>query len=599
MKNAREDTPTINLSAQNGIPQVSFGTAAGDRGRLMAEEYSIAGNEFVAYYDGAHKLIFVLDNTVDSRKPNVLLVINSVDDRKWDDILANDYNVDLETVRPKKDNKYQKLDIEYDGLSVYNSLINEYNNGADLTVALAELSNFRNASVRRAAADRLIAAEDTIVTTRETISKTGETMRELQARLKKLREKLAQQKKALGKEPAKQSAAKILKTESQIDDVNEKLRRAKKRLSRAQSRLATAEEDAEIARRILAQKESVIQIPQKEIKVIEKPKAKVMAEEVKPLFDQDPEILDDKIAFKPIDFGATPVSEPEPIYAPVQNVTPEPAPEPLSFVPPVTSHSFDAPTPIEDTPPVLNTITTVEEPTPMSVAPAPEPTVPPVVPTTTPAPVAAPRPVSPITGGSSNSYSDGGRHRPTALYYIMLILLIALSVFTLWLYQKNTGDTVPVLTVPTEQPIIVEEMPEPIPVPEVVESPFIDVEPAVIEEPVFIPEPVVEPEPIFEPEPEIITRPIISEEPAPAPAPNKVVNKPAYDVSGQQMFVADAPYYEEEVFEEDPNTVYEAAPEQPEYMEPEYTLDHEYEEYESYESYQEYYDDEEVEDQYM
>ena len=93
---------------------------------LTFMEYNIAGNLLRAYYDADGKLVFVLDSTIDTRKPNVLLVINPVGDRKWDDILANDYGVDLETVRPKKDNKYQKMVIEYSGLAGYDAHINEY-----------------------------------------------------------------------------------------------------------------------------------------------------------------------------------------------------------------------------------------------------------------------------------------------------------------------------------------------------------------------------------------------------------------------------------------------------------------------------------------
>ena len=118
---------------------------------LSVVEYDIAGNAIRAYYDQSNKLIFVLDETIDADKPNVLLVIDSFDGRKWDDVLANDYNVDLETVRPKRDNKYQKLDIEYGGLDVYSELIDADESGEDLSDAIANLTRFRTMSVRRAA----------------------------------------------------------------------------------------------------------------------------------------------------------------------------------------------------------------------------------------------------------------------------------------------------------------------------------------------------------------------------------------------------------------------------------------------------------------
>ena len=110
---------------------------------LTIKDYNISGHEFRAYYDADEKLVFVLDFVTDDIKPNVLLVINPVGSRKWDDILMNDYGVDLETVRPKKDNRYQKLDIEYVGLADYDQLVQDYEAHNDLSGALAKLADFR------------------------------------------------------------------------------------------------------------------------------------------------------------------------------------------------------------------------------------------------------------------------------------------------------------------------------------------------------------------------------------------------------------------------------------------------------------------------
>ena len=172
---------------------------------LTSRDFNIVGNVFRAYYDADGKLVFVLDSTIDDRKPNVLLVINPVGDRKWDDILANDYNVDLETVRPKKDNKYQKLDIEYSGLAAYDALIHAYENGADITNELMELIRFRDESIHRAASERLAMAESNAAKARDTIIRTNDSIAELRVRLKQLKSKLGQQKKQVGREPTKQS----------------------------------------------------------------------------------------------------------------------------------------------------------------------------------------------------------------------------------------------------------------------------------------------------------------------------------------------------------------------------------------------------------
>lgn len=715
-----------------------------DKSVLTFREYNIAGNVLRAYYDADDKLVFVLDSTLDDRKPNALLVINPVGDRKWDDILANDYGVDLETVRPKKNNKYQKLDIEYAGLAEYDNLINAYETGGDLADALAELASFREESVRRAATERLAVANDNAEKARETIIKTRESISELQTKLRQLRAKLAQQKKQVGREPTKKSASKILRTDAQVDATNEKLRRAKKRLNNAQRRLIAADQDAEIARGILEQKNTVADVEMKhgvarprpsavepivtttynvsyddvtdndngdddngrddefpdsgihfstqidmspnnnivaaadanddnnvarmpdtefdiddnladvQTQIADEPKAETMAdepvkneEEVKPLFDNDPEILDEEIAFKPINFGvSSPVpdqtAESQPSADVYETVVDE---KPLAFTPPVDDDKIVRDSPINVRPvtdefgentgntnsgPVLDTIKSVEMPVDNNdsnvqldselmsgVAPIrpdvesepvpvrPEPVARPMVNennmgTPAPAPVApdvnagarpvppaatlsnaaaAARPMSPITGNAAPT--NPAPRKPTWIYYVMLILLIGLSIFTLWLYQKNTNQNVPDLTatVPT-----VQESEQTSPdVGSDIDSPFIaemdtsvsdektqiTVDAPVAEpvEPVTVTEPVVEPEPVPEPEPvETVSEPVVTEpEPVadieitsidmapikPVAEPEPVIeteeeilaSKPAYNVSqNENMFVASPEY---------------------------------------------------------
>lgn len=587
---------------------------------LVSRQYDISGNTFVAYYDES-TLVFVVDSTVTDVKPNVLLVMNPIQDRKWDDILENDYAVDLETVRPKKDNKYQKLDIEYSGLSVYNALISAYEDGDDVSAEVNMLEEFRVVVARRVANERLQAAEFTAENARETIDRTDDAIYELQEKIKQLRSKLAAYRKGIGKEPTKQSAAKILRAESQIDATNEKLRRAKKRLVSAQKRLVAAEDDAESAREILerlgmmaehaegpavVRETPIAEIPETPVVKVEQPlppiefkpvfsdfeedknsdtmediaeedfeeeveftepKAEPMAdEEVKPLFDKDPDILDEEIAFKPIDFSI-PVSGPE-----TQSEVPaEPVAQPMSFVPPVSSQ------PIEDIPvvpvqpepevPVVSApAPVVDVITPVPVAPAPVASA--AVPMPEVAPIAEPvRPVSPITGAAPVAYgANNGRGKPGKLYYFLLVLLIVLSIFTLWLYQKSTGgNSIPDL------------LPAAAPEAQVVEEPVVNEEPKV--DPVVQPvatldeEVVVVPTaPIVEPEPEVVETEAVEVEPLEQVIPVSVpvssktitasvttqqeeespfiepieeptVEKPEYNVSqNENMFVAAADY---------------------------------------------------------
>ncbi len=487
-------------------------------GSLIMRTFDIDGNNINAFYDAGDNLIFVLDNAINAQKPNVLLVINPDGDKKWDEILSSDYGVDLETIRPKVDNKYQKLDIEYSGLNIYENLINAYNAGDALDDYLNDLMILRDSAMRHSAMMRLNSANETIAKTNATIIKTKESVIRLEARIKTLRSKLSSAKKEIGRVNTKQSASKILKLESQIEAANEKLKRAKKRLESAQKRLEVATVDAELASNLLSQ-------PQHEIKQSSKNKPVMVApeypmqtieaqedeeefgqDEIKPLFDEDPQILNENIAFKPIIFDAPTFDESNEIVPVVNDVpveTPENKPV-LETLAPVESEPVFTPQPIieEDIKekPVLETIKPVEE-TPEPVA-APAPVAPAVEPVIPVAPAVEPViPVAPIVNNFQTPVEPKQeKSNPGFLYYMLLIVLILLSVFTLWLYQKNMGtDVMPVLTAKTSESQIVEPAAvvatEPVATVTVDEdSAFLDEEPVVAETAIAEPEPIVEPE---------------------------------------------------------------------------------------------------------
>lgn len=493
---------------ENIYPDTNYGT-------LVVQNFDIDGNQISAFYDSENNLVFVLDNTINARKPNVLLVINPDGDKKWDEILSSDYDVDLETIRPKVDNKYQKLDIEYSGLSVYENLINAYKAGDALEDQLNQLAILRDAASRHSAMTRLNVANETISKTNTTIVKTKETIVRLQARIKTLRSKLSAAKKEIGKVATKQSASKILKLESQIDATNEKLKRAKKRLESAQKRLEVATVDAELASNLLNQpsieikqktkSKPVMVAPEYPVQTTSAPEEEtedddfeeeveeeVEESDVKPLFEKDPQILNEDIAFKPIAFDApvfndievkeeketlpapvvkdeprpvldsmTPIEEPrnelvaeeKPIlqsFEPINDV-PEFIPEPVkeeetiveSFKPINDVPEF-IPEPVQEEKPVLETMTPVVEESETVVEEAPAPV--------------APAPVMPaVNSFQMPSEVKSERSKPGFIYYILLLILILLSVFTLWLYQKNMKtDTMPVLTAKAPETTILE-----------------------------------------------------------------------------------------------------------------------------------------------
>ena len=492
-------------------------------GTLVMRSYDIAGNSIDAFYDASDDLVFVMDNTITANKPNVLLVINPDADKKWDEILSEKYNIDLETIRPKQDNKYQKLDIEYSGLGVYENLINAYKAGDSLDDVLNQLNILRDSAARHSAMTRLNAANDTIAKTNATIVKTKESIVRLQERLKTLRAKLVDMKKEIGRVSTKKSAAKILRTESQIEATNEKLKRAKKRLDSAQKRLETATVDAELASNLLNQPSIEIKQPvvvkNKPLVVAPEQDTKFVSEDIiqesndetteyydeeetesfesdiKPLLEEDPNIVDNDIAFKPIEFNAPNITEvvSEDITKSENTVDKKTEPKPMldAFIPipeEKQSESFNL-TEIEDFPldqPVsesedekdeFNGInneqtefsenTTVQEETTFD---APEPVVEqamtPIEDVVKPVPAPTEEPVVPVIPNYTEQQKSG---KSSFVYYLLLIILICASVFTLWLYQQKMGGSQPVGLVTEETTVIQEKQP-------VTEQPVVKVE---------------------------------------------------------------------------------------------------------------------------
>ena len=473
-------------------------------GDLTMRAFDIDGNDISAFYDAGDDLIFVLDNTINQQKPNILLVINPDGDKKWDEILSTDYNVDLETIRPKVDNKYQKLDIEYSGLGVYEGLINAFNADEDLAEHLNQLAILRDSAARHSAMMRLNAANETISKTNATIVKTKESIAKLEARVKTLRSKLAATKKQIGRVSTKQSAAKILKLESQIEATNEKLKRAKKRLESAQRRLEAATVDAELASDLLNQPSTEIKqktsskSKNKPMVVARNYPVQTMADDddkddddfveeydedtdeelpvsdVKPLFEQDPQILNNDIAFKPISFeppvfeepvqtiqnstpdvdaetrsgsvleSMTPIGEPKPVFVPEPVATEESTIE--SFEPIANVPEF-IPEPVDVEKPVLETMTPVVQ---AEQAVVDEPVVEPAQPAV---PIAPVQPAAPVMNNFQTPLESAPeRSRPGFVYYMLLVILILLSIFTLWLYRKNMAtDTIPALVADTTE----------------------------------------------------------------------------------------------------------------------------------------------------
>ena len=193
------------------------------------------------------------------------------------------------------------------------------------------------------------------------------------------------------------------------------------------------------------------------------------------MFDENPNNLNEDIAFKPINFDtpaittpvntdntSVPVFNPEPIFEDKEEES-----ETEDFVAPDISHIqepkpvLESMTPVnqEEPKPVLESITPVtEEPVQQTSVPVHQEVVP--VADTEPEIVAGPElpavapvaPVPPVVNTfNANVTPENSRSKPTFMYYLLLIVLIILSIFTLWLYQKHIGTNEPLLTANIEQ----------------------------------------------------------------------------------------------------------------------------------------------------
>ncbi|MCL1786119.1 MAG: hypothetical protein FWG39_03150, partial [Alphaproteobacteria bacterium] len=290
------------------------------------------------------------------------------------------------------------------------------------------------------AAARMAAANEQMRRAAETIAETEISINNGHSSIKQLKEKLSNLKSKVGREPTKESAAKILRAQAKMEQVTEKLKRAELRLRRARRRLADAENDAGLARAQIAAG------PLYE----NEPKVNDMSEEVKPLFTKDPEIMDERIAFKPIEFGpsAAPAPQQPEFVAPPLNLTPtSPFAQASGDRPRTPAESFEGRAeyqpaqPAYAPAPVAPTFAKAPAGEPERSAGAPPMSPPPPM-SPTRADFMANRP-EPMTDEPIKITSGAGRSGPSAMYYVMLVLLIILSVLTLWLYQNRMTAGIP------------------------------------------------------------------------------------------------------------------------------------------------------------
>jgi hypothetical protein len=459
----------------NLVPKIQLG--APPNGEYSTEDFDIGAIKIRAFYDSAHRLLFVLDNTRDKILPNVLLAIDGRGDRKWDDILQNDLNIRPEDIRPRVRNKYQKLDIDYSGPDAYADAI--------LNGDAAALTQWRLEAAARQRDFRIGEAEREISLARATIREAEKTIADLDEFTTLQKEKLKAAKKMVGMESPKDSAAKILRYEARIEKAEAKRQRSLRRLRRAEKRIDSS------AKMLNNYAIETPNIGEREMN----------DNEIRPLFTEEPKIMDAENAFKPVSFGGA-----------------QSAPDSTIAEDPKTQSAFGGGIPERRDTPAPGAYNAMQPPKMTAPAapmqrPIPEPA----------AAFAPERPIAPVSGDinldRSRQKQGGGA------YYLMLMILIGLSIFTLYLYQKkmNAGELPHIAATITEPDsplagaVVPAEaapgkpqdgfagggIPAPIVGPEPVQPP--------------LPEPIDEP-PFIEPEPPIPEAPAEIAEPEPLPA---------------------------------------------------------------------------------
>jgi hypothetical protein len=269
---------------------------------LIKRLFNVGKLRFAAWLDKSGNAAFVVDDTRDQISPDVRLIINPdpMDDlKKWDSILRDDFKIDPEIVRPRVDNKYQKLDIDYAGLSLYQKLIDAENAGAKAARSdIIAVENFRINAAAIAAQKRIDDANDLLEKVSDTVGISDKTAIKIKGDLRVLKEKLSAVRATVGKQPTKAAAAKILKIQSQMEALTEKSGRNDLRKKRTLKKIAAANREIE---EMTARLEFLKQMGAEVNDVVAAEYEDDNAHSsVQPLVAKNPNIVDESKAFKSV-----------------------------------------------------------------------------------------------------------------------------------------------------------------------------------------------------------------------------------------------------------------------------------------------------------
>jgi hypothetical protein len=282
---------------------------------LFKRDFSAGGLEFSAWLDTHDHAAFVLDMTRDDILPDAMFIIDpdaANPDRKWDDILRKDFETDPEIVRPRENNKYQKLDILYQGLDIYQSAVEHMmaHSGDASGEIIRSLKSFRLNAAAQSAQKRILDNQEILAKTTGTLASAKKTRAKIKSEMDMLGERLATQKAAAGFEPSKAAASKMLKTQAMIEALHEKAEKNNTRAERTIKKIENArreiQEFTERLERLIglgAEADPImpVALPEDDDYEEEYDSEPENDSNVRPLLENDPNIVDESKAFKNVE----------------------------------------------------------------------------------------------------------------------------------------------------------------------------------------------------------------------------------------------------------------------------------------------------------
>ncbi len=242
---------------------------------------------FTAFLNN-NNLLFVIDNTKNEITPNARLILEKSQNKKWDEILKEKFNIPPESIRPKAGHLYQPLDIEYENLDLYKNYLNNLN---DVFLAKKIVLNREKQALKHCISrldnetETLHKSQATVMSSRKSVNDFSEKLKKSQTRQKALEKKKKENTKSVKPEQESKNLNQIEKNNEDVKSRKKRLRRAEKRVEKSKEKIIEIKKLLHLIKEKLSvyKKEelnSVKEKPVKKIKIIPKPTAPFIQKQV-------------------------------------------------------------------------------------------------------------------------------------------------------------------------------------------------------------------------------------------------------------------------------------------------------------------------------